>query len=283
MEVLSIILTGLLAAIAPTGLILDQVVADRLRSQVAGVEQLAVRIDNNPSFNSLQGKVQRIRIASRGLQPIPGLRIEALELEVESLDVDLGALTEEGLPFLQTLEQPLHGGVRLVLTEADLNQSLESPAIKSLLQANLNRLLPQQGSFRNRTYEVLNLRLALLDQNRVGIQIQLRPLKTASEDAEPFELTLEVGLEILAGRYLQLKEPVGTLNGRPLSRRLLQGLAEGMSQRLDLSRLEQQGLLLRFLQWEIDEQTLKAAAVFRLEASSSVAGDTKSLLLGTVE
>ncbi|MGH2415639.1 MAG: LmeA family phospholipid-binding protein, partial [Microcystaceae cyanobacterium] len=79
MEFLTIFLSSLLAAISPAGLILETVVENTLRDRVEAVEQLEVRIDNTPSYQVLQGKVDRVRIASRGVEPIPHLRIEALE------------------------------------------------------------------------------------------------------------------------------------------------------------------------------------------------------------
>ena len=85
MEWLAIILSGILAAISPAGVILDRLAADALRSQVAGVEELAVRIDNTPSYQVLQGKIQRVRLASRGLEPIPQLRLAVLELDTDPL------------------------------------------------------------------------------------------------------------------------------------------------------------------------------------------------------
>ncbi|MGB5771982.1 MAG: DUF2993 domain-containing protein, partial [Crocosphaera sp.] len=50
MEWFTILLSSFITIISPVGLIVDRVVADALRSQVAGVEELAVRIDNTPSY-----------------------------------------------------------------------------------------------------------------------------------------------------------------------------------------------------------------------------------------
>ena len=68
MEFLTILLSSLLGLVSPTGLVTEKVANNVVRSQFSKVEQLQIRIDNPPSHQLLQGKVQRIRMAGRGLQ-----------------------------------------------------------------------------------------------------------------------------------------------------------------------------------------------------------------------
>ena len=68
-----------------------------------------------------RAKHEGIRVASRGVEPIPDLRIAVLEFETEPIDLNLAAAAP-GRSESPLLQQPLQGGVRLVLTEADLNQ-----------------------------------------------------------------------------------------------------------------------------------------------------------------
>lgn len=260
MELFVILLSSLLAIISPANLILDGAVEKALRSRVAAVEQLEVRIDNAPSYQILAGKVEKLRIASRGIEPVFGLRIEVLELETESLNVDLEQLRGE---FPKALQQPLRSGIRIVITEADLNKALQSPKIQSRLQQLLNRSLPQ-GVIGAGRYKLLNPRLRL-ENSRVQLQGQLQ---SSSSDAQTrsLDVSLELGIEVVAGRELRLIDPEGVINGRPLSKRLLRGFAQGLSSRLDLRLLETAGITARLLQLEVEDEQINLAAFVRIEA-----------------
>lgn len=89
MELLTIVLSGLLGLIAPVGLVIDRTAENVIRSQFASVKQLQVRVDNAPSYQLLQGKVQRVRFAGRSLQlKQQNLQIAALELETDAIELD---------------------------------------------------------------------------------------------------------------------------------------------------------------------------------------------------
>lgn len=269
MEWLAIVLSGILAAISPAGIILDRVAADALRSRVASVEELAVRIDNSPSYQVLQGKIQRVRIATRGLEPLPNFPIAVLELDTDPLALDLQRLQQEGGSAnpQSLLRQPFQGVVRLAVRESDINQALASANIKGKLQELLNRALPQQEGSPLANFSLVELRLDFLGDNRSRLYLKLQPQAEAGEAAlQPLEMTLEAKFAVTAGRTLQILEPEGTLNGRRLSGKLLQGFAEGLSQDyLDLRKLESKGVTARILRFYIDEETMEVAVFLRIE------------------
>jgi hypothetical protein len=269
MEWLAIILSGILAAISPAGAILDRIAADALRGRVASVEELAVRIDNSPSYQVLQGKIQRVRIASRGLEPIPQLRIAVLELDTDPLTLDLQRLQAGGIVAnpQSLLRQPFQGAVRLAVTEKDINRALAASEIQAKLQALLNRALSQQGGSPLAAFSLTELRLDFLGDNRCRLYLKLQPQAAAGEEApQPLEMELAAKFAVTAGRTLQILEPQGTLNGRRLSGKLLQGFAEGLSEDyLDLRKLETKGITARILQFSIDQEKIEVAAFLRIE------------------
>ncbi len=265
MELFTILLSSLLALISPAGVILDRVIDENIRAQVKGVEQLAVRLDNTPSYQIIEGKVDKIRIASRGIFPIENLRIEALELETDPLNIDLARLQQGGDNSLrQSLRRPLQAAIRLVIKESDINQALQSTEIKSRLQQLVNNLIPQQDGLSVAAFELLNARIEFLENNRLRLQIQVQQSQTENQPSETLALILEVGVNLVAGRSLQLIEPTGTLNGRKLSTRLLHGFAERLSQQLDLQTLEKQGITARVLQFKLTDEEIDLAAFIRL-------------------
>ncbi|MBR8828816.1 MAG: DUF2993 domain-containing protein [Gomphosphaeria aponina SAG 52.96 = DSM 107014] len=255
MELIAILLSSLLTLISSTGLLIDKAIANTLRSRLEEVEQLEVRVDNTPSYQILQGKINRIRIASRGVQPTPNLRIEVLEIETDPINIDLQNLRQKGISsFQESLREPVTAGVRLVLTEADINQALAAKAIQSRIEELLKKL---SGSG-SRSYEVVNPQIDLLGDDRLKIMVQLR----RSQDAEPLNINLELGVKVVEGRTLDLINPVGTANGRALSSRLLNGFAERLSSRLDLRRLEKSGTMAKILQLDQDQDEIELAAIF---------------------
>lgn len=260
MELLTILLSSLLTLVSPVGLVVDKVIANNLRSRFDKVEQLQVRVDNAPSYQLVQGKVERVRIAGRGLWLTPDLRIGALEVDTDPINLDLQRLRQggEGSPRA-SLRQPVQAGVRLVFTESDINKALQSPAVAERLRIAVSRAL---GGSPER-YEIRNPRIDLLGNNRIRFEVEL-----LEKDAEPLAIAVESGLGLVSGRSLQLVEPVVSLNGKPLSSGLVGAFTRGVSDRFDLRTLEEAGITARLLQLRADSNELEVAAFVRADASN---------------
>jgi hypothetical protein len=247
---------------------------------VISVEQQAVRIDNQPNYQVAQGQIARVRIASRGVRLKPGVRISSLDVESDPLAVRLSQLKFTNLESLRaSLVTPASGVVKLVLTEQDLNQALQSPEIQERLQKNLNRLIASQAGSTSISYRLSELQLKLRPKNRLQVSFKLsRPrakLNRASssspgtsrekKSSRELAISLELTLKVVDGKVLRLLEPQGIVNGRPMSSRLLAGFATGIGDRLNLKTLEADGILARILQLEINEDDLQLIGFARLE------------------
>ncbi len=98
MEFISFLLSGLLGFIAPAGVVVDTAAENAIRSQVTNIEKLQVRVDNVPTYQLLQEKIKKIRIAARGLQLKQyDFRINALELETDEIALLPGSI-QKGKP-----------------------------------------------------------------------------------------------------------------------------------------------------------------------------------------
>ena len=62
---------------------------------------------------------------------------------------------------------------------------------------------------------------------------------------------------------------MGTLNGRKLSRKLLQGFADNISRQLNLRTLEKDGIILRLLKFDINENKVNIVAFVRIAKNHS--------------
>ncbi len=280
MEFITIILSSLIAIISPVGAIVDTTVESRLRDSVTSIEEIKVRIDNAPSYQILQGKAQRVRIATRGMEVMPSVKLELLEIETDAIHLDLanldsGNLDSENLnsenldlanqgeiDFQQLLLQPLNAGIRLSISQENLNLALSSAAIQSMIQ----EILARQSNSRNRlNYQISDPTIEFLGNNRLRLQVKLCRSSCQRENSQPLAVTLELRLKLIAGRKIELLEISGTINDRPLSSRLLNSFAESISRQLDLRTLESVGITARVLQLDIETDRINLAGFVRVE------------------
>jgi hypothetical protein len=265
MELITIILSSLLGILSPAGFVVDRVAANAIRNQLDGAETLAVRIDNAPNYRVLQGKAERVRIAGRGLYPLPDVRIAALEVETDPIAIDPSSV-QRGHP---KLEQPLQAGVKVVLNQNDINRALQSETIaKRFRNLSLDALggAPAQQLQR---YDFVNPHVEFLGNNRLRFQVTLQGQR---QSANQVQITAESGLEIIAGHQLQLVDPMIRVNDRPLPAELITLLTGGISQRLDLANLDASGITARVLKLEMDGDTLTLAAFVRVDPTFTASG-----------
>lgn len=252
MEVFILVLSSLISVLSPVNFAGDKVIESNLRSQFKQVEELKVRVDNAPNFNPIKGKVDRLRIAGRGFFPLEEVRIDTLELETDPINISVADLRQKKY----VLQSPLGVGVRVVIRGQDVTRALRSPtairAVQQLLQG-LNRrkqLAPStpefslaQGNVRENLnnvrqiteqYRINNPNVQFLPSRRIQISADVEEIKTG----ETLKLAVETGIEILAGRQIQLVTPSVTVNGQPIPPELVQNVAQSLSEQLNLERIE---------------------------------------------
>lgn len=258
MEFLTIFLASLVTLVSSTGTIVDKVAQKAIQSQFVAVEALQVRVDNAPTHQLLQGKVDRVRIAGRGLFPIKDIRLDTLELETDPIVVNL---KQRGRP---QLKQPLRLAARTVLTEADLNRALASPTVAQWLRQGASRVvLGDRNARRAQRFELLNPQIKLLANQRFQVQITLQELP----DPAQLKLLIETGIAVEGGRRFQLVNPKVLVNGMAVSDRVVETLTSGFSDRADLRYLERQGILARVLDLKTQPRRMEVVMFVQVAAS----------------
>ncbi len=285
------IVAGLIALIAGlgngAGYLVDDSARQFLLDQVDQAEVLEVRIQSVPNYRLLNGEIDRILVAGRGLRLQPFPRIAVLELETDPFQLDPDLLQGEGIDLLQ----PLQAAVRVVVTEADLNQALQSPEILSQFQ-DLEADLPIGRPDRGPT--LIDLRqpqIHFLPDNRIELSAQLveKPDPAAQESAtdsnaesnaesndpgapvtstpeQVTDVTFSAGLVVENGATLRLDEPQFTVGEVPVPREISGAFLGGLNQTFSLSELERQGIILRVLKLQLDEATLELIGFVRVES-----------------
>jgi hypothetical protein len=263
MEFLAILMSGLLAGLSPFSLILEEIGGRRINERLQAAESFEVRVDNLPSHQFLLGgKIDRVQLASRGVELIPGLRLAALELETDAVNLDVAQL-RSGQPGPGVLREPLQTGLRFVLTEADINEALRSPRARTLIQPVVNRVLNAPGSTSPDNFRLETAHLEFLGDNRFQFVSELSRVDAATGETEQSSFRLTFTLGLASGSQFQWQDLEGDLDGRPLPPPLLDGVAQAISQRFNLRIFQDRGLLARFLQLEADDQELKGAMFIR--------------------
>jgi len=251
MEFLTVLLSGLLLVISPVGIVVDQVAEDAIRSRLVSAESLDVRVDSGPSFQLLQGRIDKVRIAGRGIYPTADLRLEVAELETDPIDLAFNQLRQGKV----VLDAPLQGALHLVLSEADVNAFLRSPTVtKQLSELKIGSLNQAQARERER-YQINNPAIDFLADNRVQISLELEDL--VQEGA--LQIEAQSGLSISAGDRLMLVDPVIKVNGQPAPDRLVNGLLADVNNQLSLQRLENRGLTARVINLAVQPEGLDLA------------------------
>jgi LmeA-like phospholipid-binding len=264
MELIAILLSGITALFSLGGVVVDKNVEIALRSQLDHVEQLQVRADNAPNYQIINGKIDKIRVAGRGLWVTKDFRIDTLEVETDPIAVDLKAIQADGnSPKASSLQQPIQAGLKLKFGEEDLNNFLKSPDAIAQLQKMTTRTLggAAAGSL-NKDYQIVNPQVRFLGNNRLGLKAEL---KDAS--GETLAINLETGIGVTGGRKFELIEPTATVGGTPVPPFLLAGLTAGLSERLNIDMLEQRGVTARILQFKVNPGQLELAVFVRLSGS----------------
>jgi len=272
MEFFTILLSGVLGLVAPAGLVVDRTAENAIRSQLQQAERLEVRVDNAPSYQLVQGKVARVRVAGRGLRlKQQNVRIAALELETDPIALDLRSFGQQQLK----LRRSLQAGVHLLLEQQDLNQAL--PALIARIQ---EFVVPELGGDRsefkpksnsNSRYRFINPRLELLANNRLRFQVEL----AAEGDDEPLAIVAESGLAVMGGRQLKLVRPTVSVDREAVAQNVVDEIATNLSQELDFRRLEAYGLQVRILQLKIEPQKLDFVTFVRVDPSSPLLQNSK--------
>ncbi len=264
MEAFAIVLSSLLLMGSPAGYLGDRLSQSALNSALYSAEILSVRLDNAPPHRLLQGKIEKLRLAARGIRLSSDFRIDQLEIETDPLDLDLS----QPKNLFSLLEKPLQAGIQITLTEADINHWLRSPQIRDYLRQIDLSSLPPIAAAQLQRYHLINPRITFLP-NRLRLEIQLqeqptapsRPLSTAPE----LTLAAESGFTIIKGWGLELVDPQITLNQKPIPPLVLNLIQQGVKQRVDLRTLQNHQIILRLLGMNLTPGQLKMAGFISLQ------------------
>ncbi|HEY9887382.1 MAG TPA: DUF2993 domain-containing protein [Candidatus Obscuribacterales bacterium] len=259
MEWITIILSSFFTLISPVGLVADQVVEGAIRDRLYRADLIDVRIDNAANFQLVGGRVDRVRLAGRGVYPVPDLRIDTLDIETDPIDIDLPALQRGKF----ALDEPIKAASHIILNVDDLNGLLRSPAIQTRLD-DLRFNLPGASDRERNRYGLANPQVEVLPENRLRVTIDLED-RVAQERVEAL---VEGGFVVVDGHQLVLTEPTIVIDNQPVPPQLITAFTEGIKNQLTLKQLEEIGIVARVLKFELQPEALDVVIFLQINPDS---------------
>jgi len=112
----------------------DRVVSKVVTAAISALfkrsEKLEVSVRAEPVAKLLQGSVDGFDFIGKGLLMHSGLRVESMELYVQAVAIDFGAIFSGQVK----LKQAIQASMRVALSETDLTDSFNTPFLREKLQ-----------------------------------------------------------------------------------------------------------------------------------------------------
>jgi hypothetical protein len=208
----------------------DRVVSKVVSAAIAALFKKIGKIEANvrvePIAKLLQGSIDGFDFIGNGMLMYNGLRIEAMELYVQAVSIDCSAIFTGQVK----LRQPTQASMRVVLTEADLTTSFNTPFVVEKLQ----RLQYQGQSLHFQDTEMI-----LNEDKSLLIKTSMR----VGEASEPLAIDLTAHLQVENRSKLQFVDV--TYEGDEAAITLGKALIEHVNNLLDLDKFALEGTKLR--------------------------------------
>jgi hypothetical protein len=208
---------------------------DRLVSKVAGSaiaalfkrsENIEANVRAEPVAKLLQGSIDGFDFIGKGMLMYNGLRINAMELYLQAVSIDFGAIFTGQVK----LRRPTQASMRVVLSEDDLTTSFNTPFVTEKLQR-----LQYQG----KSLKFQNTRITLNSDKTLRLQSQI----TIGNGAKPITLDFTTSVEVEDRKKIQFVEVQYSGNEAELA--LGKAVITHVNNLLDLDKFALEGTQLR--------------------------------------
>jgi LmeA-like phospholipid-binding len=228
----------------------DQLVSKAVSAAIAALfkqtGKLQATVRAEPVAKLLQGSLDGFDFIGQGLLMYNGLRIEAMELFVQAVAIDFGAIFKGQVQ----LKRPTQASLRVVLTEADLTTSFNTPFVVEKLQ---------RMRYQDQPLHFQDTRMTLNSDKTLQIRSNIR----IGDASEPTEIDITTQLQLEDRRKILFSTPQYT--GTPEAIALGTALIEHVNSLLDLDKFALTGTQLRVDQVRLRNQQLVFYGVADIE------------------
>lgn len=208
---------------------------DRLVSKVAGSaiaalfkrsENIEANVRAEPVAKLLQGSLDGFDFIGKGMLMYNGLRINAMELYLQAVSIDFGAIFTGQVK----LRRPTQASMRVVLSEDDLTTSFNTPFVTEKLQR-----LQYQGE----SLKFQNTKITLNSDKTLRLQSQIN----IGNGVKPIALDFTTSVEVEERKKIQFVDVKYSGNEAELA--LGKAVITHVNNLLDLDKFALQGTQLR--------------------------------------
>jgi hypothetical protein len=218
----------------------DQLVSKAVRAAISALlkqtEKLEVKVKAEPVAKLLQGSVDGFDFIGQGLVMHSGLKVKVMELYVQAVSIDFGAIFRGQIQ----LRQPTQASMRVVLTEDDLTTSFNTAFLVEKLQ---------QLSYEGQSLMFEKTQITINDDQSLRMQAWIRP---GQDEAIAVDITAR--LEVADRRKIQFVDV--TYGGDPQAIALGQVLTDHVNGLLDLDQFALDGMQLRVDQLRLRDKQM---------------------------
>lgn len=219
----------------------DRVVSKVVGAAIAALFKRSEKIEANvraePVAKLLQGSVDGFDFIGQGMLMYNGLRIAVMELYLQAVSIDFGAIFAGQVK----LRQPTQATMRVVLTEEDLTSSFNTPFIIEKLQR-----LQYQGQ----PLKFSNTQMRITPDKKFNLQSQVR----VGDSDQPIMVDFTSLVEVQDRRQIRFVDVSYQGNEEAVS--LGQALIDHVNNLLDLDKFALDGTSLRIDRFRIQNQSL---------------------------
>ncbi|PZD73271.1 hypothetical protein C1752_02313 [Acaryochloris thomasi RCC1774] len=228
----------------------DQLVSKAVTAAISALlkqtEELDVKVKAEPVAKLFQGSVDGFDFVGRGMLMHSGLRVEVMELYVQAVSIDFGAIFRGKVK----LRQPTQASMRVVLTEDDLTASFNTPFLIEKLQQ-----LSHEGQ--PLTFE--RTQITINDDRSLRMQSSVRQGRAD----QVIEVDITAHLDVEDRRKLQFVDVV--YGGDAQAVELGQVLTAHVNNLLDLDQFSLDGMQLRVDQLRLRNKQLTLYGIAHIE------------------
>jgi hypothetical protein len=228
----------------------DQIISKGVSTAIAALFKHTGKIEAHvraePVSKLLQGSVDGFDFIGQGMLMYNGLRIEGMEFYVEAVALDLGSIFRGQVK----LRQPTQATMRVVLTEADLTTSFNTPFVVDKLQ----RL-----NYEGEALHFQNTEMILNSDKSLTLKTQM----TVGESGEPVEVDMTATLEVQERKKIQFVNV--TYRGDESSQALGKSLIDHVNDLMDLDKFALDGTQLRIDRIRVKDKEIVFYGVAKVE------------------
>ncbi|NET36180.1 MAG: DUF2993 domain-containing protein [Cyanothece sp. SIO1E1] len=219
----------------------DQIVSKAASAAISALfkqtEKLEAVVRAEPVAKLLQGSVDGFDFVGHGLLMYSGLRVEAMELYVQAVSIDFGAIFKGQVQ----LKQPTQATMRIVLTEADLTTAFNTPFLTDKLK---------QLKYQGQPLHLKDTQMTLNQDKSLRVQSRVR----VGEANQLLQVDFTASLQVEDRRKIQFVDVI--YNGDPEGLEMSQDLVGQMNNLIDLDQFAIDGMQLRVDQLRLRNKQL---------------------------